>query len=69
MQTYDGWEPLPDDKDQNREKMLGKGGQGEVYLARSPEQVAKRKKAEQLARNLLVQVSGGGGILSNLQKL
>ncbi len=56
MQTYDGWEPLLDENDPQREKMLGKGGQGEVYLVRSPDRAAKRRKADERARFLLMQV-------------
>jgi serine/threonine protein kinase len=55
MQTYDGWEPLSDDNDPQHEKMLGKGGQGEVFLARSPERVTKRRQAEEQARKILQQ--------------
>ncbi|MGB6745577.1 MAG: protein kinase [Terracidiphilus sp.] len=65
---YDGWEPLRDENDPKREKMLGKGGQGEVYLARSPEQRMKRKNAEQLARHQLVQVGGGQWEIGELAK-
>ena len=59
MPSYDGWETLHDENDPKREKMLGKGGQGEVYLVRSPEQSARRSKTAKTARNLLIQVSGG----------
>jgi serine/threonine protein kinase len=59
MQTYDGWELLRDENDPQRERMLGKGGQGEVYLARSPERAVKRGTAENTVRVNLVQVGGG----------
>jgi serine/threonine protein kinase len=36
--------------------MLGKGGQGEVYLVRSPERAAKRRQADERARIFLIHV-------------
>jgi len=56
---YDGWEPLRDENNSQRERMLGKGGQGEVYLVRSPERVGKRSKSADLAKAMLLSVGHG----------
>jgi len=56
MQMYDGWEPLQDDKNPQREKMLGKGGQGEVYLVRSPQRAASRQNLDAHIIQLLLGV-------------
>jgi serine/threonine protein kinase len=68
MQAYDGWEPLPDDKDPQQPRLLGKGGQGQVYLARSPERAAKRREAQEIARRHLIQVGGGRWDAAELAK-
>jgi serine/threonine protein kinase len=52
---YDGWEPLPDENDPQREKTLGKGGQGVVYLARSPERAARLREADEQVKQILIQ--------------
>ena len=59
MPKYDGLEPLRDDRVPEREKTLGSGGQGTVYLARSPEQVAKRRHADGRVRGCLQQITSG----------
>jgi hypothetical protein len=59
LPKYDGWEPLRDDRDPQREKTLGSGGQGTVYLARSPERVMKRRHADGLVRGSLQQITSG----------
>lgn len=53
---YDGWEPLRDESGPQSERILGKGGQGEVYLARSPERVAKLRQVDERAKTLLIGV-------------
>lgn len=59
MPKYDGWEPLLDDRNPPREKMLGSGGQGVVYLARSPGGVGNRINLQWQAKSLLIHVAGG----------
>jgi serine/threonine protein kinase len=59
LPKYDGWEPLRDDRDPQREKTLGSGGQGTVYLARSPQQVEKRRHADARIRGCLQQITSG----------
>ena len=59
VQVYDGWEPLQDDDDPQKEKLLGKGGQGIVCLVRSPERLMKRSEAQRVAREQLIQVGEG----------
>ena len=54
MQSYDGWEPLRDHDNPQREMVLGKGGQGEVYLVRSAQRAAKRSEADSRAKMLLL---------------
>jgi serine/threonine protein kinase len=56
---FDGWEALRDEKNPDRDKTLGKGGQGTVYLVRTPEAAQKRRNANAGARRLLTQVVGG----------
>lgn len=68
MQVYDGWEILLDDKDPTHARTLGKGGQGEVFLARSPEQARRRSHAEKLARDYLIQVPSGRSNMIELAK-
>lgn len=41
MVRYDGWEPLREEGEPGRERKLGSGGQGIVYLARSPQRVER----------------------------
>ncbi|MGO9338813.1 MAG: protein kinase domain-containing protein [Terracidiphilus sp.] len=67
MEQFDGWEAI-DENDDYTPKLLGKGGQGEVYLARSPQQAARRRKAEEMARQNLVQVGGGRWSTKELAK-
>jgi serine/threonine protein kinase len=66
MQTYDGWEPLRDDNNPQREKMLGKGGQGEVYLVRSSARVMQRQKLDEQALQILLNV---GTLTTNSSEL
>jgi serine/threonine protein kinase len=68
MQTYDGWEPLRDDYDLKREKLLGKGGQGEVYLVRSPQQAASRQNLDKRIIHLLVGVGHNTSTATELSK-
>jgi len=56
MATYDGWELLEDEKAPQGKKTLGRGGQGTVYLARSPQGVKQRQIAENRAKDLLMRV-------------
>jgi len=57
---YDGWQPLSDDRQPDQEKLLGKGGQGRVYLARSPELVVRVQRAkERVLQNILDAPTGG----------
>jgi serine/threonine protein kinase len=56
---YDGWELLRDGADPERDKVLGRGGQGTVYLARSPGRASLRSSAAGRARGLLGQIPSG----------
>jgi serine/threonine protein kinase len=56
MATYDGWEPLQDENALQGKKTLGRGGQGTVYLARSPKSAEQRRIAGKRVRDLLMQV-------------
>src|SRR5579863_4454880 len=56
MANYDGWEIL---RENEKEKILGSGGQGTVYLARSPERSLERTKADALIRGSLQQITSG----------
>lgn len=56
MTRYDGWEPIGE--------RLGKGGQGTVYRARSPEWVKWREQAAIEVTQLLRQVSHAGTEIS-----
>jgi serine/threonine protein kinase len=56
MQIYDGWEPLRDDNDPQREIVLGKGGQGTVYLAWSPERATKLRQLDERVGVLLLEI-------------
>ena len=53
MPKYNGWEPLRDDGDPQGEKMLGSGGQGVVYLARSPKRVQQINEGAERMKKLL----------------
>jgi serine/threonine protein kinase len=53
LPEYDGWEPLRDDSSPQREKALGSGGQGTVYLARSPKRVQEIQERAQAVKRLL----------------
>ncbi len=53
MSSFDGWEPIQDSGDPPREKILGRGGQGTVYLVRSPERVQQRRRAAEELRKQL----------------
>jgi serine/threonine protein kinase len=54
LPNYDGWEPLRDDRDPQREKTLGRpSGQGIVYLARSPERVLQLQRNAEEVKKLL----------------
>ena len=57
MASYDGWELLKDDQYPEREKTLGRGGQGVVYLARSPEWVKHRGIAQKKVTEHLIQAT------------
>jgi serine/threonine protein kinase len=59
LQEYDGWELMRDENDPPREITLGSGGQGTVYLVRTPERAAKRRDINQQIRDLLMQSQGG----------
>lgn len=59
MHEYDGWEPLQDEKDPQKDKTLGSGGQGTVYLCRSPEAASRRRDMNLQIRELLAQTVGG----------
>jgi serine/threonine protein kinase len=52
---FDGWEPLHDENDPQRERILGRGGQGVVYLARSPERAARLREANNQVKQMLIQ--------------
>lgn len=56
MATYDGWEPLQDEKAPQGKKRLGRGGQGTVYLARSPKWAEKRRATGKRVRDQLMLV-------------
>lgn len=53
MPGYDGWELLRDENNSQREKTLGSGGQGTVYLARSPERVRQMEEGAEKLKKLL----------------
>ncbi len=60
LAKYDGWQPLLDDRKPGQEKLLGSGGQGRVYLVRSPKRVEWLQKGrDTILRNLLDVPTGG----------
>jgi serine/threonine protein kinase len=68
LQLYDGWEAVPDDTDALVPKRLGKGGQGEVYLVRSPERVARRYQADHRAGKLIIGVGHTTNTIAELAR-
>jgi len=59
MATYDGWEPLEDERDPKQKRILGRGGQGTVYLARSPKWAEQRRVLDRAVREQLIQTGSG----------
>lgn len=59
MTTFDGREVLQDRADPKKNQTLGHGGQGVVYLARSPKAAVSRREAEERVRYALRQNSSG----------
>jgi serine/threonine protein kinase len=59
MMNYDGWELLQDEKNPKQPRILGHGGQGTVYLTRSPAAASKRREKEQQVRHALRQNASG----------
>jgi serine/threonine protein kinase len=59
MTTYDGWELLQDRTDPKEKQTLGHGGQGVVYLARSPRAAARHRESEERVKHSLRQNSSG----------
>jgi serine/threonine protein kinase len=57
---YDGWEVIKDDKNPTKEKMLGQGGQGKVYLVREPKWATKRSNTGKRIKGLWGQIGVGG---------
>ncbi len=68
MQLFDGWETVPEDTDPLVPRRLGKGGQGEVFLVRSPERVARRFQADHRGKGLIIGVGHTTDTIAELAK-
>lgn len=55
----DDWEVLKDENNPPKEILLGKGGQGKVYLVREPKRTQKRKDALTNLRTIMPQIPNG----------